>query len=60
MNRRAVVTQWTARPHRTALATATVPLQSGATLLTAIRIVSHVLRALPQKLSPASQRFGLL
>lgn len=59
MNRRAVVTQWTALPLRMPLATATVPSQGDASSLAAIRTVSPVLRVLPRKPSPASQQFAL-
>lgn len=60
MNRRAVVTRWTACRPRTALATATVPSQSDASWLTAIRTASPVLRVWHRRPSPASQRFAPL
>lgn len=56
-NRRAAVTRWTARPPRTPLATAPVPLWSDASSPAAIRTASPVSHASPPRPSPASQLF---
>lgn len=60
MNRRAVVTQWTARLPQTPPATATVASQSDATSQMATRTASPVSHASPRRPSPASQQCVLL
>lgn len=60
MNRRVVVTPWTAHLHHIPLAIATVPSQKGAILLTATRTASLASHVLPRRPSPANQQFVLL